>query len=332
MTILHLGHQPADLGGIEPALMSTDPAGFDADLDVNAVKFTGGRSHSSAFSLAFPPPAGDLWLQVRLRAPDTSSADFYYKDVSVLAFRDASGNTVAELRGRKSTPTIFARASGDTVTDGANGIDKGTGTVHWINVRVAVGADITIELHDGAGLMSSATAANTAGKGKPVSAVFGNTNMHSHFGDATWYYAHIAVLDGTPTIGRRFARQVPGMAGAHSQWAGTLAALGDGNIATRMSSDTAGQRQSATLAGPAGPSGAAIAAVHIKAVAQAGTSGPGSLAGFLRIGGVDHDASAAALSSAVPEQVIFSWPQNPGDGAVWTDATLPAEIGLLSAP
>src|SRR6056297_3149960 len=112
MTILHLGHQPADLGGIEPALMSTDPAGFDADLDVNAVTFTGDRSYSSAFSLAFPPPAGDLWLQVRLRAPSTSSAEFH-RDASVLAFRDASGNTVAELRGRDNTPTIFARADGD---------------------------------------------------------------------------------------------------------------------------------------------------------------------------------------------------------------------------
>ena len=125
---------------------------------------------------------------------------------------------------------------------------------------------------------------------------------------------------------------MPASPGAHTQWAGQVSALADGNIVTRMTSDAAGQRQSASLAGPTGPAGASIAGVHVKAVAQAGTSGPGGIAGSLRLGGIDHDAPAVALETERPAPAIFSWGQNPATGAAWTEADLPGEVGLVSAP
>ena len=70
------------------------------------------------------------------------------------------------------------------------------GQPQWIDVRVAVGASITIDFYVDGVLQSSATAANTGGKGKPVQVVFANVGLHGSVSSRTWYYAHIAILDG----------------------------------------------------------------------------------------------------------------------------------------
>lgn len=71
--------------------------------------------------------------------------------------------------------------------------------------------------------------------------------------------------------------------------------------------------------------------MHVKQIAQAGTSGPTGVAGFLRIGGVDYDAAPGMPSPDVPTPIYSSWASNPGDGSGWTSATLPAEVGIVSA-
>ena len=139
---------------------------------------------------------------------------------------------------------------------GATSFATGAATTHWVDVKLSVGTDITIAFHVDGVLHSSATAANTGAKGKPALAVFNNEEMHRYYNNAEWFYAHIAALDGVSTIGRRFARQTVNAVGTYAQWAGQVASLADGNIVTRMTSDTAGQRQNATLAGPTGPGGA----------------------------------------------------------------------------
>ncbi|WP_296761771.1 FscB [Sediminimonas sp.] len=285
----------------------------------------------SARDTTWSIPASDLWFQVRLRSPNTSSTGFDAANTPFLSFFDGDQAMLARLRGQ-TDGSIEAVAEGDSQVVGATSFAMGDATIHWIDVKLSVGADIAIALHVDGVLHSSATAANTGARGKPALAVFANRDMHRYYNNTDWFYAHLAACDGVSTIGRRFARQTPGVVGTHDQWAGTLAALGDGNIVTRMTSDAAGQRQSATLAGPAGPAGAAIAGLHLKAIAQAGTSGPGSLAGSLRLGGVDHDAAALAVAVDKPETAIFSWDQNPGTGAAWSETALPDEIGVLSAP
>ena len=330
MSILHLGHQPADVSGVTAAHMSTDADAFDPDLDVNGIRFYGGRSFNARFSVAFDAPAGDLWFQVRFRSPSTSSTGFDSSDTPFLSFFDGDGTLLARLRGQYDA-SIEAVAEGDSRVVGATSFAKGNATTQWIDVKLSVGTDITIAFHVDGVLHSSATAANTGAKGKPALAVFNNEEMHRYYNNAEWFYAHIAAMDGVSTIGRRFARQTVNAVGTYAQWAGQVSSLADGNIVTRMTSDTAGQRQSATLAGPTGPAGAPIAGVHVKAVAQAGTSGPGSIAGSLRLGSTDHDAAAVPLSIELPEQAIFSWGQNPDTNAAWTDTDLPGEIGLLSA-
>lgn len=99
-----------------------------------------------------------------------------------------------------------------------------------------------------------------------------------------------------------------------------------------MSSNAAGQRLSFSLTGPTGPAAvAAIAGVHVKQVAQAGTVGPQMVAGFLRMGGVNHDAATVAVPSLAPRGVYSTWALNPADSSAWTSVTLPSEVGILSA-
>ena len=90
----------------------------------------------------------------------------------------------------------------------------------------AVGADITLEFFVDCVLQSAATAANTAGKGKPARVVFANSGLHGSYSSRSWYYAHIAVLDGVSTIGRRFVRRSPNAIASFNQMTGSIDALG----------------------------------------------------------------------------------------------------------
>jgi hypothetical protein len=328
--ILHLGHQPADIAGIT-GLISTDAAGFDPDLDTSAIRIQQTRATAVPFSLAVAPPAGDLRLGFRYVAPAFGNS-INQTSANFLEFRDAANGLLAQVRPRSATNLYHAIVHGDTVVEGTSSFAAAPGTPQWIDVRLAVGGDITLELFVEGVLQSTASAANTAGKGKPVRLHFPNIGLHGQASLQTWYYAHIAVLDGVSTIGRRFARRTPAAVASWDQMTGSLAALADGDPATRVASTAAGQRLSFTLAGPAGlAAGGAIAGVHIRQIAQAGTAGPGAVAGFLRLGGVEHDAAAVAVPSLAPVPVHSGWALNPATGSPWTEADLPAEIGVRSA-
>ncbi|WP_235829772.1 hypothetical protein [Frigidibacter oleivorans] len=69
----------------------------------------------------------------------------------------------------------------------------------------------------------------------------------------------------------------------------------------------------------------------MKQIAQAGTVGPQATGGFLRMGGVNHDAPPVSVPALAPRSVYSTWALNPADSSVWTSVTLPAEVGILSA-
>lgn len=159
-----------------------------------------------------------------------------------------------------------------------------------------------------------------------------NYGLFDFYNPAICYYAHIAVLDGVSTIGRRFARRTPDLVATYDAFSGGVDAVKDGDIATRAASDIAGQRMSCSLAGRTGPAGAsAIAGVHVKQLAQLGTAGPTGIAGFLRIGGVDYDASPGTPSPDMASPVYSTWDVNLADSAPWTTAALPTEVGIVSS-
>jgi hypothetical protein len=329
--ILHLGHQPTDISGIS-GLLSTVAAGFDPTLDVNAIRFTGVRTYAAPFAVGFAPPVGDLWLGFRYVPPNSDSETIAETTANFLEIYDAGQNRIAQIQPLTSTKRYHAIARGDTTVQGSSSYTAANGQPQWIDLRVAVGADITIELYVDGVLQSAATAANTAGRGKPVQIVFANTGLHGSLSTRTWYYAHLAVLDGVSTIGRRFVRRSPNTVASFNQMVGSLDALKDEDIATRMASTAPGQRLSFSLSGPSGPAAnSAIAGVHIKQIVQGGSAGPQAAAGFLRIAGVTHDAPAVSVPTLVPKPVYSSWALNPADASPWTSATLPAEVGIRSA-
>jgi hypothetical protein len=329
--ILHLGHQPTDIAGIAGRL-STDAAGFDPGLDVNAIRHIGFNSHAAPFSFGISEPAGDLWIGVRYVPPNGDANVINRADANFLEVFDASNVLLAQIKPLTSTSRYHAVAHGGTSVQGSSSYTAPNGQPQWIDIRIAVGAQITIEFHVEGVLQSAATATNTTGKGKPRFVVFANTGLHGISTNRTWYYAHVAALDGVSTIGRRFVRRTPNALASFNQMVGSIDALRDGDIATRVASTTAGQRMSFSLAGPTGPASvSAIAGLHLKQIAQAGTEGPGATAGFLRMGGVNHDAPGVTVPTVAPRPVYSSWSANPVDASPWTSLTLPTEVGILSA-
>ncbi len=329
--ILHLGHQPGDVSGVV-GLISAVAGAFDPALDVNGVRFQGTSLVAAPFSAGHRAPQGDLWLGFRYVPPNSDSQNVTEATASFLEFHDATGAMLARVRPLASDKRYHAEALGDTSVQGASGYVAPNGQPQWIDVRLSVGAEIAVAFFVDGVLHSAATAPNAGAKGKPALNVFANRGLHGSFSSRTWSYAHIAILDGVSTIGRRFARRTPDAVATYAEMVGGLDALKDDDVATRVASAAAGQRLSFTLAGPAGPAaGGAIAGVHLKAIAQGGSDGPQALAGFLRIGGVNHDAAAVAVPPLAPAPLYASWAVNPADGATWTDAELPTEVGILSA-
>jgi len=329
--ILHLGHQPTDISGIS-GLLSTVAAGFDDSLDVNGIRFNGSRTLAAPFAVGFPAPSADLWLGFRYVPPNNDSESITQSNAGFLEFFNADNVRIAQVRPLTSTNRYHAEAFGDTTVQGSSSYTAANGQPQWIDVRVAVGAEITIEFFVDGVLQSAATAANTGGKGKPVQVVFANAGLHGTSTSRTWYYAHIAALDGVSTIGRRFVRRSPNAIASFNEMVGSIDALRDSDIATRVASTAAGQRMSFSLTGPTGPASvSAIAGVHLKQIAQAGTDGPNATTGFLRMGGVNHDAAAITVPDLAPVPAYSSWAVNPVDASPWSDLTLPNEVGILSA-
>ncbi|MCR9151204.1 MAG: FscB [Rhodobacteraceae bacterium] len=328
--ILHLGHQVSDLSGVA-GLISTDAVGFDPAYDVNCIKISTTNGTPIPFSARWREPTGDVWLGFRYRAPSTNAA-WIAQDGLFLEFFDSQNRQIGMIRTERDDDRYRAMVTGDTNVDGASTFIAATNQTYWIDVKIAVGASITIEFYVDGVLYSTATAANAGGKGRPVHCLWRNLHLFDNFTTATWYYAHIAVLDGVSTIGRRFARRTPDLVATYDGFSGGIDAIKDDDTVTRVASDIAGQRLSFSLAGPTGPAGSTtIAGVHVKQLAQLGTAGPTGIAGFLRMGGVDYDATPETPSADMASSVYSSWALNPADSGLWSLATLPAEVGIVSS-
>jgi hypothetical protein len=329
--ILHLGHQPTDIAGIS-GLLSTTAGGFDATLDINAIRHVGATTYSAPFSVGVAAPLGDLWLGFRYVPPNLDANSISRPEASFLEFYDAANVMIAQIKPITSTNRYHAIATGDTSVQGSSSYIAPNGQPQWIDVRLSVGAQITLELYVEGVLQTAATAANTGGKGKPRHVLFANTALHSSVSTRTWYFAHIAVLDGVSTIGRRFVRRSPNAIASFSQMVGSIDALKDSDISTRVASNAAGQRMSFSLTGPTGPASiSAIAGLHLKQIAQGGTDGPDATAGFLRMGGVNYDAPSLTVPTLAPKPIYSTWAVNPADNSAWTSFTLPGEVGIRSA-
>jgi len=117
--ILHLGHQPTDISGVEGRI-STSAAAFDADLDVNGLIFTGHAATAYPCSFGVAEPAGDLWVGFRYRSPSTHADSIIQANAGFLAFFDGNNLPIARVKPLTSTHHYHAIADGDTSVQGGS--------------------------------------------------------------------------------------------------------------------------------------------------------------------------------------------------------------------
>ena len=329
--ILHLGHQVTDLAGVT-GLVSTDAAGFDPAYDVNCIRVSTRDTTAVPFSASWAQPAGDVWLGFRYRAPSVN-AQSIGTDGTFLEFYDDANRQVAHIRTERDDNRYRALAIGDTSVDGRLVLHRGHEPGLWVDVKISVGADITIAFYIDGALQSQRDGGEYERQGPPPSAASGRTTASSI---STTRLSATTPISPCSTASRPSAgalpRRTPDLVGTYDAFSGGIDAIRDGDIATRAASDIAGQRLSFSLAGPTGPAGAtSIAGVHVKKLAQLGTAGPTGIAGFLRMNGVDYDATPGTPSADLPSPVYSSWELNPTDSSPWTAAMLPAEAGIVSS-
>jgi hypothetical protein len=337
MTILHLGHQPADVG-VDPALMSTTAGDFDAALDNNAVRIASGSASgyfvSATLGFNLAAPSNDLWLQFRFNQLTAVNASQAY-DRDYVVFRSATGVPIARLQYWITNGLLLRFRTqvwnGTAWVSGA-GYDAGTTTgVRWFDFRLQIGANVTLEWYLNGVLVDTATATNGAGFTNATNvAITQLASPTTNFNSQISTIAHIAAMHGVSTVNRRFVRMRPDTAGYINQWAGSPAALADGLMSTSMVSSAVAQRTAFTVASPTIPTHTAIAAM-IHAVKGEGVTGRTRIRPFTRHSGTNHDAAAAAeLAPGAVRARYVPVAQNPATAAPWTQATLPDEYGLLS--
>lgn len=330
MTILHLGHQPADIG-IDPAQMSTTSGYFDAALDVNAAFRTGINTSEITMSLPLTGTSANFWLGFRIGFSAFNATNNFTRDW--LMFYDAQGRAIAKVmhvglagESLRLRPSVW---DGSAWVDGSF-VDTGGAIARWLDFNVVIGANVTLTCYLNGGSAWSATATNGASftaVGQVLGKFFSQTQGS---GSVTVYLAHIAAMDGVSTINRRFVRMRPNAAGYVNNWAGTAAAVGDGLLNTSMTSSATAQRTAFTVASPTIPAHTAIAGLHFGIVGE-GVTGRTRIKPFTRHSGTNHDAaSAAEFPPGGLRREYVTIAQNPATSAAWTQATLPNEYGLLS--
>lgn len=313
MSIIFVGNTPGDVGG--SAANSTSATGRDSSYSPNSIRVDSTAGTLAPFLATFSAvPAGDVWLHFRLRLPDyfNSSADGDLVD-----FRDDQGTLVARVD--ISNGSIGAQAIGDTTVAGAYVGYTSMVTV-TLDVKVVVGADITIEVYQGEALISTATAANTGGKGVPVDCNFRNFDT-SQLSTSDLYYTEIIATDGEPTLGWRLATLQPSAAGDYSDLVGAVSNLLNEDDGLAMESATVGHKASWSLSaynGPASPGGG-VRAVVSKTHSTKGATGPQNIRPFLRIGGTDYPGPADVTPAGLIGEMAV-WDQNPATAAAWATA------------
>jgi hypothetical protein len=273
-----------------------------------------------------------LWLGFRYTRLTTSDTIGNTGGGDWLVFRNNSAQVVAKVTLdsiHNAGLRLRVEAHGDTQVNSAYHDFGSSLSSTWFDIQVECNSsEITIRLHAHGALVLSATAANTAGKAPSTSIQASMQVSHDNAYAGQIAVAHIAVLDGVSTIGRRFVRLRPNAQGHYNQWRGSPVALAGGTVLGAISTRQAGQRESFTCTGPALPPASALAALHVTFRGE-GSTALGSVAVFSRIGGTDYDTTPVALPVGSIQFRAVTLPQNPATSAPWETDALP-EIGFLS--
>lgn len=329
MAILFVGNSAADLGGnmigfpsrtTGPETLSSsysDPI-HDADFSHEAAGIQTGKGKPwFGFAVNTDDPGGDYWFHCRMVPPSNtidSAANGHW-----WTFLDSEGVEVARIDALNGE--MRPQATGDTTVYGATGSAVISFVPVTIDVRVAVGANIDVDLYVNGSLISSASAANTGGKGSVRTMSADHDEIMDDFSnqsDGWLFYSEVIAAGGESTVGLRLATLEPSADGFHTDMTGSASNLLAANDGAVVAGDTAGDKQSWTLTAYQGPTiPTSIRALVTAYKGSRGLTGPQNIRPFLRLSGTDYDGTD---EQPVPKGNIEVWDNNPATAAAWDTA------------
>ena len=320
MTILFVGSTAADLGGNTLKKTSPDDLGYPADIfdsdfsSEAAGVMTTSLTTGNPFTIRTEAHTGDYWL--RFRVVNRRVLEAAGQNGRWIVFLDANNEEVAEID--VSAAEFLARSLGDTTVAGSS-FFVSSYSVNFFDIKINVGSDIDIEIYQNGVLASSATAANTGGKGSIRQAKFEHADMlQFQSSNQGWmYYSEVIVTDNESTIGMRVASLDPDTQGNSNDMSGDPSALLDLENGETIFSDTVGDKESWNLTSYNGPtSPTSIRAVVTQTRSTKGLTGPQNIRHFLRIGSTDYDNGSDLTPSPLGETHI--WENNPATASAWS--------------
>jgi len=323
MSILFVGSRAVDLGGacIQEFSASYYDANFSSECAECLAPNYGG---SNGFNLAHGAAASDtVWYHFYVRTGG-SMIDTGY-DGHWFTIYNAAGDEICRwdiLYG-----TSFAQVFGDTTVSGIE-FTIAEEAHMIIDIKVVVGANITMECYINGALQSTATAANTGGKLGPTVFMMQHEGMVNTYGGDSFYYSEFIITDNESTLNWRIATLVPAAQGTYDQWNGTFADVVSLNDGLSINTAVANQKESWTLTaynGPATTSG--VRSILNAYNANIGIAGPTQLTPFIRHAATDVDGITIAPDGMTFEDLTV----NPQTGLGWDTADLATlEIGVKS--
>lgn len=329
--ILHLGHQPADIG-VDPSWMLTTATYFDPAYDTNAVI----RTLTSAAKLCFYVAirsSEDFFFSFRHRR-NTGTFTTNLGIYDFIAYLNDKGDVVGGIelyhtaanQGFRTRP--FVVTAGGRVYGTVNDQSPSNMTA-WFDSRYSYNSgtnQLTVEFYVNGVLISSVTDTPLASYDKGIIGI--QTQIPGSFSgaDNTIGIAHVAVVEGASTVNRRFIRRLPSAAGTFTEWTGDVTTLGDG-VSAIMTNDSGDRVSFAAGTGPAIPGGASIAGIHV-GIRGEPSQDIGVVRPFVRIGGLNYFNGALTFENNKITKQVLTFDLNPATSAIWTGE--PDEYGVNS--
>ena len=323
MAILFVGSRAIDLGGA--CIQEFSASYYDVNFSSECAKCKALFSEvSNGFNLAHGAAASDtVWYHfyVRTGGPmaDTTNDGYWF------TIYNAAGDEICRwdiLNGES-----FAQVFGDTTVSGI--AFRMAEEAHvTIDIKVVVGANITMECYINGALQSTATAANTGGKLGPTDFVMQHEDMILDFSGSFFYYSEFIITDNESTLNWRLATLTPNAQGNYDQWNGTFSDIINFGDGLSINTDIANQKESWTLSGYNGPATTSgVRAVVNSFFGTKGAAGPTQITPFIRHAATDVEGATVTPDGRFSEVLQ----NNPQTGLPWDTADLATlEIGVKS--
>lgn len=327
MTILFVGNTAADFftdANSAGLYTTTDTDHRDTTVVPNDLAVNVSDGSSSPFTINLGAEYTDVWVHFRCLTPNIRNGaanghwfDFYDGSSNVLGFADMDSDDFS----------IYATGDGSAKGVDVTSFPRNDNITFDFHIEVNGSTDITVSMYKDGSLVSTATNANTGGKGGLQ--IFSFTNDDITYTSDTAKYSEIIVTSGgESTLGWRLACLEPDGAGFHSDFEGDHVELSDDDLATAAGAGSSGDKVSSTVTYSGPTTTAGIRAVIAKSVATRGDSGPSTMKQFLRIGSTDYEGSAEGLSID-NTQYMEEWATNPNTSSPWQSSELNSlEVGV----